>query len=428
MTAVPSARGATVLVAGGGFGGLYAATYLARSELARDGARIVLVDRTNYFTFTPLLAEVAAGTLLPTHVTYPYRVLARKYGFEFYRDRVRGLEPDRKLLRTERAELGYDSLVLALGATPRSFGKREIASRSVSFTSVDDATYLRNRAIDAFERAALSSDPEERARLTPFVVAGAGPAGVELASELHALLDRVLPPYYDDPPRGRVVLAEGSDRILAGLDDELARRGLHRLRDRGIEVCLETRVTGFDGRCVSLVGDDGEQRIVSETLVWTAGTSPPSWVADLPLPTERGALQVEPSLQVRGMEGVFAVGDLIRMEDPRSGRPYPPVAPIAISQGVRAAGNVENRHMGRPLEPYHARHAGKIVSLGGGVALVDLLGFRITGWVAWWIYRLAYLLKLVGLENKIRVLLTLVLNTFFEADISSRGEPDDASS
>jgi len=379
----------TIVVAGGGFGGLYAAAYLARSELGRSGARVVLVDRTNYFTFTPLLAEVAAGSLLPTHVTYPYRVLGRKYGFEFRRDRVTGLDPDRKVLRTDAAELPYDSLVLALGATPRYFGNREIARRSHSFTSVEDARTIRSRAIDAFERAARSDDEGDRRRGATFVVAGAGPAGVELASELHRLLDRVLPPYYDDPPPARVVLAEGSDRILAGWDEALARRGLERLRARGIEVRLETRVTGFDGRRVSLHGPDGDDAVAARTLVWTAGTSPPGWVSELPIPTESGAVRVEPTLRVRGTDDVFAVGDLVHLEDPRTGRRYPPVAPIAISQGIRAAGNVENLHLGRDLEEYHAHHAGKIVSLGGGVALVDLLGFRITGWPAWWIYRFA---------------------------------------
>jgi NADH dehydrogenase len=139
----------------------------------------------------------------------------------------------------------------------------------------------------------------------------------------------------------------------------------------------------------------------------------------VPLPTERGAIRITPYLQVDGLETVFAVGDVTTLADRRTGHPYPRVAPIAISQGIRAAANIENHVLGRTLEPYEAHHAGKIISLGSGVALVDLLGVRITGVLAWWIYRAAYLLKLVGAKNKIRVLLTLALNHVFEPDITA---------
>lgn len=416
-------RAPRIVVAGGGFGGLYAATHLARSGMALSGAKVTLVDRKNYFTFTPLLAEVAAGTLLPDHVTYPYRVLGRRYGFDFVRDSVVGLDPERRLLRTRRSDFEYDYLILALGAAPAFFGNDRLGRFSQPFTAVDDAMAIRNRVIDAHERAILTGDPAECERLLTFVVAGAGPAGVELASEIWTLMNDELPPYYRGVPRGRVLLLDGGDRILGGWDDALAAEGLERLRARGIEVRLETRVSDATGEEVTTVGPDGEEaRISSRHLIWTAGTSPEPWIRELPLPTRKSAIEVEPTLQVRGMENVFAVGDVTILEDPRSGRPYPRVAPIAISQGVRAAANIENLHVGRPLEEYHAHHAGKIVSLGGGVALVDLLGFRFGGFLAWWVYRAAYILKLVGTGNKVRVILTLALNRLFEPDISSGGE------
>jgi len=410
-----------IVVAGGGFGGLYAAVYLARSELGRGGARITLVDRKNYFTFTPLIAEVAGGTLPPDHVTYPYRVLGRRYGFEFVREEIRSVEPERRILRTEGREVEYDYLVLAVGASPRFFGNETLRTRSLPLTTVEEATEIRDRVIDAVERAVVTEDPEERRVLTTFVIAGGGPAGVELANEIHRLLRETLPPFYPEMPQGRVILAEGSGRILRGWDDELARKGLNRMRERGIEARLETRVLDATEDRVTLGTEDGEEEIPARTLVWTAGVSPPDWIARLPFPTERGALRVEPTLQVEGRERIFAVGDVSHLIDPRTERPYPGVAPIAISQGIRAAGNIENLHRDRPLAPYHAHHAGKIVSLGSGEAFVDLLGFQVTGPAAWWLYRLTYLLKLVGLKNKLRVLVTLVLNRFFEPDISSRG-------
>lgn len=411
-------RAARVVVVGGGFGGLYAASYLARSELCEYGADITLVDRKNYFTFTPLLAEVAAGTLGREHVTYPYRVLARRYGFRFIQDTVRGLDKDRQIVRTERSELPYDYLVLAVGAEPRYFNNEKLERGSVPFTSVDDALAVRGRVIGALERATLVSDEEERRRLLTFVVAGAGPAGVEVASEINNLANDVLRPYYQVSTSARVVLADGGTRILAAFDEKLAREGLDRLLERGIEVRLETRIQDVTPETVVVEGPTGSEPIPACTLIWTAGTAPVRWVASLPIPTERAAVKIDSFLRVEGCDNVFAVGDVATLTDRRTGRPYPRVAPIAISQGVRAAGNIENHVLGRELEPYQAFHAGKIVSLGDGVALVDILGLRVTGLLAWWIYRAAYLLKLVGTKNKVRVLLTLALNHIFEPDIS----------
>ncbi len=411
-------RAVKVVVLGGGFGGLYAATYLGRSELREYNAEVTLVDRKNYFTFTPLLSEVAAGTLGREHVTYPYRVLARRYGFGFIQETVTGIDIERQLVETPHSELPYDYLVIAVGAEPRYFNNERLERQSVPFTSVDEALAVRGRVIGALERATLVSDEEERRRLLTFVVAGAGPAGVEVASEIGNLANNVLRPYYRVQTPARVVLADGGSRILAGFDEQLAREGLYRLRERGIDVRLKTRIEDVAPGVVTVRGPDGADEIPAHTLIWTAGTTPVQWVSTLPFPTERAAIKIDPFLRVEGFQNVFAIGDVTTLTDQRTGQPYPRVAPIAISQGVRAAANIENHVMGRDLEPYRAFHAGKIVSLGCGIALVDILGVRVTGRLAWWLYRATYLLKLVGTKNKIRVLVTLALNHIFEPDIS----------
>ena len=411
-------RAVKVVVLGGGFGGLYAASYLGRSELREYGAKITLVDRKNYFTFTPLLSEVAAGTLGREHVTYPYRAMARRYGFGFVQDAAWGIDLERQVVQTEHAELQYDYLVLAVGGEPQYFNNENIENGSVPFASVDDALAVRGRVIGALERAMLVSDDDERRRLLTFVIAGAGPAGVEVASEISNLANHLLRSYYRIPTPVRVVLAEGGNRILAGFDEALARAGLERLRERGIEVRLQTRIEDLAPGVVTARGTDGSERIPAHTLIWTAGSAPVRWISALPIPTERAAVKIDHLLRVAGCENVFAVGDVTTLTDERTGRPYPKVAPIAISQGIRAAANIENHVLGRDLEPYQAFHAGKIVALGCGVALVDLLGWRISGPLAWWIYRATYLLKLVGTKNKIRVLVTLALNRVFEPDIT----------
>lgn len=407
-----------VVVAGGGFAGLYAAAYLGRSELAERGADILLVSERNYFTFTPLLAEVAAGALGREHVTVAYRTLGRRYGFRFLQARVEGLDGSQRTLVTSRGALPYDYAILALGAEPRYFSEA-VRSVALPFTSLEDALRIRDAVIQRAERAATAADPAARARLLTFVVAGAGPAGVEVASEIWHLLRDVLPRYYTGLERARVVLVEGGDRILAGFDAALAGRGLELLRARGIDVRLGTRVAGTADGTVHVDGPGGRESLTAEVLIWTAGTMPARTIEALHLPTVQGGyVAVDPELRVVGCADTYAIGDIAGLADPRTGRPYPRVAPIAISQGIRAAANVENVALGRAPEPYSAYHAGKIVSLGDGRALVDVLGWRVTGRVAWWLYRAAYLLKLVGAKNKFRVATTLALNRFFGRDLT----------
>ena len=411
-------RAARIVIVGGGFGGLYAASYLGRSELRDYGVRVTLVDRRNYFTFTPLLAEVTAGTLGREHVTHPYRALARRYGFEFVQASVSSIDLERQAVATGHAELPYDYLVMAMGGEPRYFNNDNLERSSIPFTSDNDALAVRVRVIGALERATLIADDTERRRLLTFVIAGAGPAGVEVASEISNLANRVLRPFYPVPPMAKVILADGGDRILSGFDEDWAEAGLTRLRERGSDGRLRTRIADAAPGRVTLLGPEGTEEILAHTLVWTAGTAPVGWISKLGIPTVGAAVKIDEFLRVTGRKNVFAVGDVTALTDERTGRPYPRVAPIAISQGVRAAANIENDVLGRDLEPYEAFHAGKIVSLGGGVALVDIFGMRISGFLAWWIYRTTYLLKLVGSKNKIRVLLTLVLNRLFEPDIT----------
>lgn len=411
-------EGPRIVIVGGGFGGVYAAAYLAQSDLAFRGARVTLIDQRNYFTFQPLLAETVGGSLGREHVTYPLRVLARRYRFTFLQARVTRIVPDASLVCTAHGEIGYDYLLLATGAEPRYFGE-SLARHGLPLTSVTEAQQIRNRVITAMERAAVSTDPVERQRLKTVVVAGAGPAGVEVASEIHHLLRYELARYYPASEPCRVVLVDPSARILQGFDESLAEEGLQCLIRRGIEPRLGRRVLDADANGVTLAGEDGEERIPAATFVWTAGTAPTSPAFDPPLDLDRGAVRVLPTLQVAGHPAIYAVGDVTVLTDPRGSRPYPRVAPIAISQGIRAAGNIENAILGRPLEPYHAHHAGKIVSLGRGVALVDLLGFRVRGRLAWLSYRAAYLLKLVGLKNKVNVVLSLIMHRIFGPDIAA---------
>lgn len=409
-----------VVVAGGGFGGLYAATYLAAADVPPDTLDVTLISRMNYFTFTPLLAEVVAGTLGREHVTVPFRVLGAQRGFRFVQGAVQGVDVDAGRLYTTADAFDFDYLVLALGALPRYFGNEGLASATLPFTSVAEALAIRDRVLRNAELASRERDAAVRQRLLTFAVAGAGPAGIEVASEIGHLLHDVLFRFYGVVDTPHLLVFDSGERILTGWDERLAASGVEVLGRRGISIHLKRRVLGFDRGLVRVSGPSGGETAEADALIWTAGTAPataPLLGSGLPL-APSGHIEVDEYLRARGSERVFVVGDAAALTDQRTGRRYPPVAPIAISQGVRAAANIENAVMGRHLEPFHAHHAGKIVSLGGGVALVDILGWTLSGPVAWAIYRAAYLLKLVGAKNKVRAGVTLALNRIFERDLT----------
>lgn len=409
---------AKVVILGGGFGGLYAALTLQKELAGSELAEITLVDRRNYFTFTPLLPEVAAGTLSRAHVTYPFRFLAKKGQFQFIQGEVQGFDLEARTVRTDALTIPYDYLIVALGGIPFFFGNSELKAQSLTLISVEDAQAIRNHVIRLFEQAVIERDPVRRRQLLSIVVAGAGPSGVEVAAELHHLIHTVLLKYYPvDRALVRVVLADGGDRILVHFARELAEAGQAELAKRGIDVRLKTRVTGAsDGRVVL---NGGTEVVPACTLIWTGGVRANPALARLPAAkTRRGAVVVDEFLKIPEHPEVYVVGDGACALDRRHNRSYPPVAPVAIHQGIRAAGNIVNTIQGRVREPFRFDFTGNIVGLGGGMALVNLLGLKVHGRLGWWIYRTAYLQRLVGVKNKALLVLTLWLNAFFDRDIS----------
>lgn len=429
---------ARVVILGGGFAGTYAAAYLAAADLPEGAIKVTLVSERNYFTFTPLLAEIVAGSLGREDVTFAHRVFAKQRGYQFAEGRVEGIDTENCRVETSTGSIDYDYLVVAMGARPRFFGNEELERNSLPFSSVRHAEAIRQRVIRLSQDASREPDPDKRRRMLTFAVAGAGPAGVEVAAEISHLLRTVIPRYYDINTEPRVVIYQGGARILPGWDEGLVETGLGILRDRGIEVHLQSHVEGFDGRTVRAArrtstdgaGSGEDVSVEADTLIWTAGTAPDSesWGGDaehplgLTIRPRSGHLLTDEYLRLEGLENVFAAGDVAWRTDPRTERGYPPVAPIAINQGIRAAANIENLIAGRPLEAYHAHHAGSIVSLGAGDALVDLLGWTMKGRLAWFMYRTTYLMKLVGMKNKLRAVTTLALNKLFETDLTCECE------
>ncbi len=416
--ALPTRR---VLVLGGGFAGVAVTQRLEQRLARRPDIEVALVSASNSLLFTPMLAEVAAGTLQARHVSAPLRAACPDT--VIHRAVVEGVDPARHVVRLradgadEPTELGYDQLVLALGATAHYRDLPGLAEHAWPLKTVDDALRLREHVIALLERADVEPDPAERQRQLTFVVAGGGFAGAELVAELVDLVHDVRR-YYPriDPTELRFVLVHSQDRILPELDRSLADFSLDQLRDRGIEAVLGARVASAGDDHVALA--DG-RTLPTRTLVWTAGNRPNPLLATLPVPTVKsGAVACEPTLRVQGHDTIWALGDGAAVPDlDNEGSTHPPTAQHALREGKVAADNIVAALHGRPAKPFRFRTIGLLVALGHQQGAAQFRGVQFSGLLAWLLWRSVYLSKLPGLERRLRVALDWTLDLFFPRDV-----------
>ena len=410
-----------VVVLGGGFGGVSAAQRLEQLFWRDPKVEITLASQSNYLLFTPMLAEVAASALEAQHISSPVR--ASLPHVSFHRCDVEAIDLDEQTVsfRVSAAAhvrtMRYDHLVLALGSVPNYFGLPGIEENAFALRTLEDATRLRNHVIAQLEQADVNPDVEERRRQLSFVVAGGGFAGTELIAELFDLVHSVLR-YFPSIRRDelRFVLVHSRDRILPELGEELARYALEKLRARGIDFALNSRVTGSspDGVLVN-----GDEEIPARTVVWTAGTQPNPILRTLPCErNQAGAVVAEGTLQLKGFANVWVVGDCGEIPDPdHEGGSYPPTAQYAIREGRAVARNIAAAIRGNPPRPFRFRTLGMLVPLGRRTGVAEIRGLRFSGLLAWLMWRGVYLFLLPGLEQKVRVLFDWTVDLFFPRDI-----------
>jgi NADH dehydrogenase len=420
-------RKTRIVILGGGFGGLGAARQLERTFWRDPSTEIVLISQSNYLLFTPMLAEVAASALEPQHIGSPVR--ASLPHIHFRRAEVEMVDTTRQVVRVRSGgsgppeELPYDHLVLALGSVPHYYGLPGMEAHCFTLKTLEDATKLRNHVIAQLERADLSNDGQERRNLLTFAVAGGGFAGTELIAELCDLVHSVVR-YYPTIRAGepRFILVHSRDRILPELGPELADYAMRKLKARGIEFMLNTRVTGATVEGV-LVGEG--QLVAARTVVWTAGNQPNPILKTLPCEHSKGgAVVVEPTLRVKGFANLWAVGDCAQIPDPeREGQFYPPTAQHAIREGRAAASNIAAALRGRPLKPFRFRAIGMLVPLGQRTGAAEVRGLRFSGLLAWLMWRTVYLSLLPGLERKVRVSFDWLFDLLFPRDIVLTSTP-----
>jgi NADH:ubiquinone reductase (H+-translocating) len=417
-----------VVIAGGGFGGLYAARRLER-RLPRHSARITLVSDVNFLLYTPLLPGAASGSLEPRHVVVPLR--EELDWTEMRLGRVESADPARNELAMRTVDgreevLHYDQLIVSLGSVSRVLPVPGLAEHALGFKTLADAIALRNRALLHLEIAESLPDEDSRREYLTFVFVGAGYAGLEGLAEMQDYVADVMERY----PRSRLagarfVLVEARDRVMPEIPAPLAEFASRELRRRGIEIRTDTMLDSIDERSATL--STGE-RIAARTVCWTAGVTPPAVVGQLGLPLVNGRIDVDATMRVKGHDDVWAIGDAAAVPDPAKGRRQatPPTAQHAIRQGRRVAENVTAAMSGGKPKPFRYRTLGVFVDMGQHQAVAQMVGVPLRGFPAWFAARTYHLLMMPGLARRVRLAVDWTSGLVFgraSADLGQLGHP-----
>ena len=396
----------TVVILGGGFGGLNAAAALRRAPVD-----VVLVDRKNHHLFQPLLYQVATAGLSPADIAEPIRrVLRGQENARVLLAEVTGIDVANRRVRLDEGELPYDYLVVACGATHSWFGHDAWAEHAMGLKTLEDALEIRRRALMAFEEAERTDDPARRARLLTFVVVGAGPTGVELAGALAEIARRTLAKDFRaiDPTQAKVYLLEAGDRVLSTFDPALQAKALRSLASLGVTVRLGAKVTRIDEGVVEL----GDERIPAETVLWAAGVQASPLARDLGAPLDRaGRVKVAQDLTVPDHPEVFVVGDMAAVTD-ANGVAVPGVAQGAIQGGRLAAENILRAMRGEAREPLRYKDLGMMATIGRAHAIVQLPGMKFAGVLAWLVWAFLHIALLIGFDNRLIVMIEWITAWF----------------
>ena len=407
-----------IIIVGGGFGGLAAA-----KALRNRPARVILIDRTNHHLFQPLLYQVATAALTPGQIGTPIRgILRNQKNASVFMGEVTGVDKEQRCVFATNADrsdvpIPYDYLILATGATHSYFGHNEFEKFAPGMKSLADAVAARNKVLQAFELAEAEEDPNRRRELLTFVMVGAGPTGVEMASALAVLARTALKEDFRriDPASARIVLVDMAPRVLTPFSERLSEAAKQRLENLGVEVRL--------GHSVEQIDDDGvvvgSERIVSKTVIWTAGVAPSPAGKWLHVETDRaGRVRVQGDLTVPEHPEIFVIGDTASFEE--NGKPLPGVAQVAMQQGRHAAKVIDNRLTGgSPPGPFSYFDKGNMAVVGKGFAVLESHKVAVSGFGAWLAWAFVHLQFLATSSLRLSVFLQWVW-TYFTNQRASR--------
>jgi NADH dehydrogenase len=408
-----------------GFGGVRAAR-----ALAGKGLDVLIIDRRNYHLFQPLLYQVATSSLEEESIAYPVRALIRGWkGVRFRLAEVAGVDFEKRLVRLSDGEVGYDYLIMAAGGATNFFGLQSVEQRAFQLKGLGHAVRLRNHILSVFERADRDDDPDRRRALMTFVIVGGGPTGVEFAGALEELIHHELSRDFPglDMGESRILLLEARDALLPPVPKELQLYSRKRLEGMGVEVHLNTQVSGAEDGKVLLA--DGTI-IPSYTIVWSAGVQASPLAAELGLPRAAGGrIPVQPDLSLADRDTVFIIGDMAFLV--QDGTPLPMVASVAMQQGEYAAHAILGRIKGEPAAPFRYHDKGAMAIIGRNSAVAKVFGVKMTGFIAWVVWLAIHLMFLVGFRNRLLVLLNWAYYYYFRAQqvrliTDGNGKPPEA--
>jgi NADH dehydrogenase len=410
-----------IVLLGGGFAGIATARRLEQ-RLHPDEAEIVLVSRENFTLFTPMLPEVSSGGIETRHVVTPVR--AQLSRTRFVLGEVTAIDLNARhvdvthALTGDDVSLEYDQLVIALGSVTSTFNIPGVIEYTLPLKTIEDADVLRNRVIASFELADIATDPDERRRLLTYAIVGGGYTGCEAAGELADFV-RSICRFYTSIRASDIttVLIEAGHQLLGDLPDGMGRYTAKHLKRSGIVLELGDGVSSIDARGLTLISG---RRIESRTIVWSAGVRPPPILKDLPVGHARnGGILVDRDMRVTGRPEVWAIGDSAWIPTGKPDDWYPATAQHAIREGPALGDNIVAALRGKPTEPFIFTALGTMASLGGRRGVVAFPnGFILTGFLAWFVWRSYYLLRLPGLDRKFRVAFDWMLDLFFSRDIA----------
>jgi NADH dehydrogenase len=396
-----------VVIIGGGFGGIAAARALRRANVD-----ITLIDRTNHFIFQPLLYQVATAALAPSDITAPIRwILRRQRNTEVLLAEARDIDTERRVVRVDdnMRELPYDYLIVAPGARHHYFGRDDWEPYAPGLKAIEDASEIRRRFLLAYEKAEKTEDERERDEFLTFVIVGGGPTGVELSGAIPFIAKKALHSEFRriDTRRTRVILVEAGPRILPSFPAELAEHAARDLADLGVEVRVNSMVTGVDPEGVTV----GTEKIRARTAFWAAGNkaSPLGKFLGAPL-DNAGRVKVNEDLSVPGHPEIFAIGDLATLVS--DGRTVPWVCPAANQEGAFAAKSIirDTRH--QPRKKFHYFNKGDLATIGRSRAIADFGRVKFTGRLAWYLWLFVHIMYLVGFRNRIVVFIEWAYSYF----------------
>jgi len=394
---IPENNKKRVVIVGVGFAGLK-----IMRKIGCDGFQVVMLDKNNFHQFQPLLYQVATAGLEPSAISFPIRkILQKEDDVHFRIGELTEVFSDKKEILTSIGRLKYDYLIIAIGANTNFFGQQNIERHALSMKTASDAILIRNTILENFEKALLETNQEKISEFMNIVLVGGGPTGVELAGAFAEMKKYIFPKDYPelDLSKMKIVLFEASPNLLAGMSDFSSKTAIKYLTKLGVEVKLNTRVEDYNGSLVSI--SDGST-ISSRTLVWAAGVKANTIASFKPESYGKGnRIRVNSYNQVMGQKNIYALGDVCVMETSKYPNGHPQVAQVAIQQASLLVDNLHRLKAKKLPKEFEYTDKGSMATIGRNLAVADLPGVKLKGYLAWALWSFIHLVMIVGVKNRL---------------------------